>query len=296
MVVDKPAGSRSLPGQWKLTGTLCPASSSFAPLLFAGRLEEGIRVLGALGYDAIELSLRHPSEVDAGWLLDVVVREGLVVSSIGTGRVFYEERLSISSPSRAARRECVMRLKEHLQLAARLGSALIIGGIRGVLPGDLTATTLRKEAMRALQVVADEAGSLGVQLLLEPINRYETNFIVTVEEALAFLEEARLPSVKLLLDTFHMNIEEVSIAGAIRLAGPRLGYVHLVDSNRRAPGCGHTDFASVLDALMETKFSGYLGMEVLPWPDDLGAARLALENTRALVGSKLGVQEPRIVM
>lgn len=93
-----------------------------------------------------------------------------------------------------------------------------------------------------------------------------------------------------------MNIEEVSIAGAIRLAGPRLGYVHLVDSNRRAPGCGHTDFASVLDALMETKFSGYLGMEVLPWPDDLGAARLALENTRALVGSKLGVQEPRIVM
>jgi sugar phosphate isomerase/epimerase len=80
-----------------------------------------------------------------------------------------------------------------------------------------------------------------------------------------------------------MNIEEVSIPDAFRMAGSRLGYVHLVDSNRRAPGCGHSDFDAVLRALDEMGYSGYLGMEILPWPDDASAARLGLDNTRAII-------------
>jgi 5-keto-L-gluconate epimerase len=280
---DTPTKSKCLPGPWKLTGALSPAAGPFAPILFAGRLEEGIDALGEMGYDAVEISLRRPSEIDPAWLEGVLAKHDLTVSAIASGRMFYEGGLSISSPERETRRAAVEQLKEHVGFAARLGSALVVGGVRGTLPRDATADTLRKHAQEALREVAEEASARGVQLLLEPINRYETNFLNTAEEALAFIEEGGLEGVKLLLDTFHMNIEEVSIEGAIRLAGPRLGYVHLVDSNRRAPGCGHTDFGPVLDALLKCGYTAYLGMEVLPWPDDPGAARLGVENTRKLV-------------
>ncbi|HET9495540.1 MAG TPA: sugar phosphate isomerase/epimerase [Chloroflexia bacterium] len=275
--------SRCLPGVWRLTGALCPAAGPFAPLLFAGRLDEGIAALGALGYDACELSLRDPGEVDPGWLEDALAASGLVVSNVATGRAYYEEGLSLASPDPAVRRASVERLAEHSRLAARLGSALTIGGIRGLLPKDGTAPARRADAAAAFGEAAAYAASLGVQVLLEPINRYETNYLNTAEQALEFLEEARSPQAQLLLDTFHMNIEEVSISEAFRQAGARLGYVHFVDSNRRAPGSGHTDFDAVLRALEETGYGGYLGMEILPWPDDASAARLGLDNTRRIV-------------
>jgi sugar phosphate isomerase/epimerase len=281
------SASRCLPGRWRLTGALCPAAGPFAPLLFAGRLEEGISALGALGYDACELSLRDPGEVDPGRLEGALAAGGLVVSNVATGRAYYEERLSLASPDRVVRRVSVERLAEHSKLAARLGTALTIGGLRGVLPRDETAPARRADAAAAFGEAAAYAASLGVQVLLEPINRYETNYINTTEEALEFFEQARAPQAMLLLDTFHMNIEEVDISEAFRLAGSKLGYVHFVDSNRRAPGCGHIDFDAVLRALEDTGYGGYLGMEILPWPDDASAARLGLDNTRKIIDRHL---------
>ena len=124
---------------------------------------------------------------------------------------------------------------------------------------------------------------MGVQLLLEPLNRYETNFANTAGEARQLIAEAELEGVKILLDLFHMNIEEVSLADAVRETGELAGYVHFADSNRQAPGRGHTDFAAVLDALIAAGYRGYLGMEILALPDDETALRGGLENTRRLI-------------
>jgi sugar phosphate isomerase/epimerase len=77
-----------------------------------------------------------------------------------------------------------------------------------------------------------------------------------------------------------MNIEESSLADALRAAGPRLGHVHFVDSNRRAAGFGHTDFASVAQALRELSYQGYLSAEVLPWPDGETAAKQTIASFR----------------
>jgi 5-keto-L-gluconate epimerase len=123
---------------------------------------------------------------------------------------------------------------------------------------------------------ARRAAGLGVTLLLEPINRYETNFVNTAAEGIALLEEIGEPSMKLLLDTFHMNIEERTLAGALRAAGDRLGYVHIADSNRRAPGQGHIDFPAVMSALDAIAYRGMLVAEILPLPDDVEAARLTV--------------------
>jgi sugar phosphate isomerase/epimerase len=114
-----------------------------------------------------------------------------------------------------------------------------------------------------------------VQLLIEPINRYETNFINSSTQGLALLEEVGDPELKLLLDTFHMNIEEPDIDAALQMAADRLGYVHVADSNRYAPGQGHIDFLSVLRTLVRIGYQGPITAEILPVPDDVTAIQQA---------------------
>lgn len=273
---------------WRLTAALCPIKGPFAPLLFAGDLEEGLIALSELGYDAAELSLKDPDEVDKGWLIEKLLQLGLDVSSISTGRMFYEDGLSLTTNNADVRRASVSRLQKHVRFAAQLGSAVTIGGVRGKLPEGEEAAGIEKVAASLLREVAGLADSLGVTLLVEPINRYETNFINSAEACLAFLDEADLSNVKLLLDTFHMNIEEVSLERAIRATGHRLGYVHLVDSNRQPPGYGHTDFGPVMAALEVIGYSGYIGIEVLPLPDSRTAAMRGAQNTRQLVAEYSG--------
>lgn len=267
----------------RLTAALCPAAGPFAPLLFAGRLEEGLRTLAELGYDAVELSLRAADEVDVAWLEERLAAGGLVVSTISVGRMYYEEGISISAPAADRRRVCRERIAGLAQLASRLRSAVTIGGVRGVLPRDGDGPKLRAEAGQLLRTIAEDAAALSVPLLVEPINRYETNFLNTTAETVEFLAEYGIANSGLLLDTFHMNIEEVSLPAAFRLAGADLAYVHLADSNRWAPGCGHTDLPAVVATLQELGFAGYVGMEILPKPTDREAARVGLENTRRLV-------------
>jgi len=276
-----------------LTASLCPAGGVTAPVLFAGRLYEGITVLAALGYDAAELSLRDPAEVDVERLRAALAAAGLAVSSISSGRAFVEDGLSLASPDPAIRQAIGQRLAAYLELAAQLGSAVTISGIRGRLPREDRANEVRRATGRALHDLAQVAQALGVQLLLEPLNRYEINYVNTVAEARQLIADAELEGIKILLDLFHMNIEEVSLAQAVIEAGPLVGYVHFADSNRRAPASGHTDFAPVLAALLQVGYRGYLGMEILPLPDDATAARLGVENTRRLVEAALTADRAR---
>ena len=129
----------------------------------------------------------------------------------------------------------------------------------------------------------EAASRAGLGLLLEPINRYETNFINTVDEALEVFEQLNSPCMKLLVDTFHMNIEEADIHRGLRRAGSRLGHVHLGDSNREAPGHGHLDLRGVLQTLQEIGYQGYLSFEVLPLPNTRQAAEDAIRTVRRLL-------------
>jgi sugar phosphate isomerase/epimerase len=124
------------------------------------------------------------------------------------------------------------------------------------------------------------ARALESTLLLEPLNRYESNLFNTVAETLAFLDTLRTKNVKLLCDLFHMNLEEADIAAALRRAGPRLGHVHFADSNRRAIGLGHTDIAPIAAALKDIGYAGYVSAEVLPLPDAATAARQTMASFR----------------
>jgi len=111
------------------------------------------------------------------------------------------------------------------------------------------------------------ARASAITILLEPLNRYEYDYINTVEDGLRVIDEVGAPNLKLLADTFHMNIEEVNIAVSLRRAGSQLGHIHLVDTNRQAPGYGHLDLRGILRELWRMKYPGYLSLEVLPLPN-----------------------------
>jgi sugar phosphate isomerase/epimerase len=132
----------------------------------------------------------------------------------------------------------------------------------------------------ALEELGSCAQGYGVPLLYEPLNRYETNLVNTVEAGARLLGSLSTGNVRLLADLFHMNIEEHDIASAIRAGGDRIGHVHFVDSNRRPAGSGHIDFVPVAAALAEIGYDGYASAEALPHPDPDAAARATITAFR----------------
>jgi sugar phosphate isomerase/epimerase len=126
------------------------------------------------------------------------------------------------------------------------------------------------------------ARPLGVKLALEPINRYETSMINNVTDGLELISRVKADNLGLLLDTFHMNIEEADIPESIRACGERIFHFHVADSNRMYPGGGHLDFKAILSTLEATGYEGYISGEFLPLPDAETAAKLGITNLKQI--------------
>lgn len=257
--------------------------------------------VAALGYDGVEVAVRDPGAVDGGRLRDHCVRLGLPVVALGTGQAFLEDGLSLTSPEAGIRRAASERLRQHINLASILnavpgapptGVQVIVGLIRGrAAAGRAQAEEWLREGLRAALATAEAAG---VGVVIEPINRYETDFLNTVDEVLALIQRIDHPRLGLVADTFHMNIEEVSIEESLRTAAPYLRHVHVADSNRRAPGLGHLDFRKILAVLREVGYRGYLSAETLPHPDPEGAARLTVEHLRSMLTELPAIDADRV--
>jgi sugar phosphate isomerase/epimerase len=106
----------------------------------------------------------------------------------------------------------------------------------------------------------------------------------TVTEGLELLTEVDAANLGMLLDTFHMNIEEPALEASIRRASERMFHVHVADSNRWHPGAGHIDFKRVVDVLQKIRYAGFISAEILPLPDADTAAALTVKCLRPLVG------------
>jgi len=119
-------------------------------------------------------------------------------------------------------------------------------------------------------------------ILLEPLNRYECDYINTLADGLAVAGEVAADNLRLLADTFHMNIEETDVLASLKAAGALIGYVHLADTNRQAPGHGHLEVAGVLRGLSEIGYQGYLSFEVFPLPDAHTAIRDGIAAVRSV--------------
>ncbi|MCA1684990.1 MAG: sugar phosphate isomerase/epimerase [Planctomycetia bacterium] len=260
-----------MPVRSSVTVSLVPEARG-GPFVFWDDLPEACREAKALGFDAVEVFPTSAEDLDERELRAVLSDNGLCLAAMGTGAGWLRRRLTLTLPDPAGRARARDFIRAIIELAGSFGAPAIIGSMQGRSTDEVDPDAAYGYLTDALEELAGHAGSLGVPLVYEPLNRYETNLINTILGGVTHLNRHSIKNVVLLADLFHMNIEESDIAEAIRAGAGYIGHVHYVDSNRRPVGSGHLDFAPIAAALAEIGYEGYVSAEALPWPDSHTAA------------------------
>jgi len=246
--------------------------------LLSGSFDEKLEKAARLGVDGVELLTADPARLDPAALRNSLQVCNLPVAAVASGAVAFSAGLTLLHSDPAQAEQARARLYALIDLAHALQAPLVtVGSFRGRLAG--AAPDGRQHLADLLCQAADYAAPRGVRLVIEPLNRYETDLIHNSTEGLAFLEQAQHPGLGLLLDTYHVNIEESSWTAPFRqgMVSGKLWHVHIGDNNRLPPGCGLIDFKAILAALHQAGYPGYLSAELLARSDPDQAARLSVE-------------------
>jgi D-psicose/D-tagatose/L-ribulose 3-epimerase len=251
------------------------------------------------GYDVIEVPVLDPATVDGDMTREVAAEHGLAT----TFTLGLDPASDISSEDPGTVRAGEERLHAALEVARR-GGGDYLGGVIYSAMAKYThlATPLgRKHAVGVLRGLADAAADAGITVGLEPVNRYESNLVNTVDQALALIDEIGADNVVVHLDSYHMNIEERDLASPVfrAAAAGRLGYVHVGESHRGYLGSGSVDlttlfralhdvgyegpivFESFSSAIVSEAFTAALGIWREPWTDSEDLATHALHVMRS---------------
>lgn len=245
--------------------------------------EASMKRAAEYGYDGVELALKHAKEIEPDRLKQLLERYQLEVSCISTGQVFADTGLYFTDPDIENRKAVVRVFEDLIYLAADFGGMVNLGRVRGrVEPGETMEQT-RQRFFETLEPVARTAKQCGVELVIEPVNRYEINFVNSLDEGAELLKGFSVDCVGLMPDVFHMNIEDDHIGESLIRNRDYVRYIHLADTNRLAPGWGHMNFQEIFDALHTIGYQGWGSVEILPKPDADQAAKQAVEYLRKYI-------------
>ena len=245
--------------------TVClVAEARGGPFVFHDGLAEGRAQASALGFDAIEIFPPSPDAVSVDELKKMLRKYRLKVAAIGTGAGWLRQQLSLTSSRESTRREAIPFIKGIIDLGGKLRAPAIIGSMQGRIEPDVDRSQALEWLAVGLKTLSAHSKSHRLPLLFEPLNRYETNVFHRLQETAQWLRENSLDNVHILAELFHMNIEEVDLPAAIRETGSKIGHVHYADSNRHAMGFGHTRIQSIISALRDVNYEGYLSAEIFP--------------------------------
>lgn len=271
----------------KISITAVDEASPSAPFVLRGNYSNSIRFAAQAGFEAVELHLSDPSHLDTEDVVRTIAHNGVSISSIGTGMAFLREGITLTHADAAVRQRALERMLDFIRLGGRLGSVVIVGLIKGQVKDHGSRASYERTLSGALDRCLDLASQVGVDLVLEAVNRYESDILNTIEEMANFTRRFHTQRLKVHIDTFHMNMEETDFSQCIEAAEGHIGHVHIADSNRRYPGQGHFRFDPVLEALQRIGYRGALAVECLPWPSSEEAARQACRYLRAKVPARL---------
>lgn len=233
-------------------------------------------------FDTLELHIQKPDMVDGERLKAYCDAKQVGISTIGTGMAYTYEGLTVTDPDPMVRAAALQRLKDQIDLAAVLRCDIVIGSMRGGLHKGDDLDSIDRRMCLAMNDLCDYAEKKQVNICIEALNRYETQYLRTGEDVLGLIESVGSSRLKVHLDSYHMNIEESDMGQAIRRCAKHLGHFHACDNNRRYPGSGHIDFAPLLAALCEIGYPYSVTQEILPTPDGYTAAQRGLEHMRQI--------------
>lgn len=212
------------------------------------------------GFDGVEIPIFDPSVVDIKATKEALKSARLEAT---TCAILGDDR-DIISDDPAIRENAKKYIKACIDISNELGSSVFCGPLYsavGKLVGRSRTAEEWDRAVEGLSEMAKYAGEKGVTLAVEPLNRFETYFINTAEDAVKLAKDINHPNFKVHLDTFHMNIEEKDLYKAIKNTGEYLAHVHTCENDRGRPGSGNVNWDGVFKALHEINYNGWLVIE-----------------------------------
>lgn len=229
-----------------------------------------------LGFNGVELALKRADEINPVRMQNLLDEHQMEVSCISTGQAYAEDGLMFTDPKAQKRQQVKAVFMELIDLAENFGGLVNIGRVRGQI-GDAPRAEAEGLFIELAQELCYYAAPRNVTLILEPVNRYEIDFVNSVEEGVDLMQKVNRPNMMLMPDIFHMNIEDRSLGPELARHIAFVKYIHLADSNRLAPGQGHLDFPAIFEALLGAGYDGWVSAEILPFPNPDMAARQTAE-------------------
>jgi len=210
-----------------------------------------------IGFDIFEIGVEEPAGIDIIKVKDEAQRIGIQINICGS----YGPMRDLGSDDAAIRESAIAYNKTIIDFAQVTGSEYVAGPMYATTGKTRLATADEKArqtgyVVENLRILSDYAGERGVKLALEPLNRFETDFMNTVDQGLELIAKTGCNNIGFLLDTFHMNIEEKSLPAAIRAAGNLIYDFHACANDRGTPGEDHFDWKGIREALEDVKYEG----------------------------------------
>lgn len=217
-----------------------------------------------LGFDILEIAAGSLPDMSAKQIIDL--RKAAKDSQISlTSCIGLPARYNVASDDAVIRRNGIEYVKELMVHMDKIDSRLLGGIIYAYWPCDFNQPFNKERcwenSISSMKELAKTANDLGILLTIEVVNRFEQFLINDAKEAVNFIEEVGSDSVKVMLDCFHMNIEEDHIGDAIRATGSNLGHYHIGENNRKVPGKGHMPWSEIGQALRDINYQGGVVME-----------------------------------
>lgn len=218
--------------------------------------------IAEMGFDFVELPVEDPAHYSASELRPVLERLNLGV--VLCTAVVGDRDLSAEDPT--IREKTLTYFNDCLELAQQLECDCVAGPLyapvnKPRLPSQALREAEWQRSAESLARLSRTAGERGVRLGLEPINRFETDMVNTVEDALAMLDAVGSPHLGIALDSFHMNIEETDFCRAVQATGEKLVHMQVSDSHRGVPGDGNSDWDGLRAGLRDIGYDGKLSIE-----------------------------------
>jgi sugar phosphate isomerase/epimerase len=242
-------------------------------------------LLKPLNYDGIELSLLEPEKIEVKKIIEVQESYEMEISALGTGSTFIRFGYSFGHHDDSMRKKAVERIDKYIDFAKETDSKVVIGLIRGRFSNESSSKKEKLNIISSLKECCRSAENNDVELIFEPINRFEIDSYNTLKESVELLEEINSERLKLLIDSFHTNLEEDPgyVWDYLREIAHHAGHIHLADTNRRAPGTGHFDFKTFLTIFLQAGYNGFASVETIMKPSFEDVARETSEYLRLIL-------------
>ncbi|MFX1237374.1 MAG: sugar phosphate isomerase/epimerase family protein, partial [Promethearchaeota archaeon] len=241
--------------------------------------------LKPLNYKGIEISLLEPEKIDVKRIIETKNLYDMEIPAIGTGSTYIRFGYSLGHVEENMRKKAIEKIEKYINFAREAQSKVIIGLIRGRYNFQSSSKKEKLNIIHSLKECCRIAEDNLVELIFEPINRFEIDSYNTISESVDLLEEIGSENLKLLIDSYHTYLEEdpIYIWEYMKDIVEHVAHIHLADDNRGTPGTGHFDFKSFLNIFKESGYKGFASIETIMKPSFEDVAKESSEYLRMIL-------------